>query len=76
MHLLFADPVWQLEEDFIAGLGLGVTEVEVAVTSDSARQLHVLLLNCKTLGVDGAQVNVLQEAYDLGLGSFLGCYKR
>ena len=48
----------------------------MAIASDSARQLQVLLLNGKTFGVDGAQVGVLEEAYDVGLGSFLECYKR
>ena len=71
LQLLLVVGVGQLQEHLIASLGLSVTEVVMAVASDSARQFHVLLLNSKTLGVDGAQVGVLEQAHDVGLGGFL-----
>ncbi len=71
IHLLLVTVVWQLEEDFITRLGLGVTEVKVAITSDPSGELHVLLLDGQALRVDRAEVGVLEEADDVGLGGFL-----
>ena len=39
--------------------------------TDTASQLDVLWHDCDTLGVDGAQVGVFEESYEVGLGSFL-----
>ena len=37
----------------------------------SSRELNVLLLDCDALGVDGAQVCVVEEVDEEGLGCFL-----
>ncbi len=71
VHLLLFVRVGQLEEDFITSLGLGVTEIMVTIASDSARQFHVFFLDGKSLGVDSAQIGVLEQAHDVGLGGFL-----
>jgi len=42
-----------------------------ALSADSAGELDVLGHNSDTLGVDGAQVGVLEEADQVSLGSFL-----
>ena len=52
-------------------LWLAVNEVEVAVTTDAASKLHVLLHNCLALGVDGTQVGILEESHDVGFCCFL-----
>ena len=62
---------WKGEEDLVSGLGLEIAVVEVAVTTDSPGEVHVLLLDCHALGVDGAEVGVLEDADDVGLGGFL-----
>ena len=38
---------------------------------DTTCQLHVFWHDCDTLGVDGAQVGVFEEADQVGLGGFL-----
>ena len=42
-----------------------------ALTADSASELHVLGHDGNSLGVDGAEVGVLEETDHVGLGSFL-----
>ena len=42
-----------------------------ALATDTAGQLNVLGHDGHTLGVDGAQVGVLKQANQVGLGSFL-----
>ena len=42
-----------------------------ALTTDSAGELHVLGHDGDSLGVDGAEVGVLEDADDVGLGGFL-----
>merc|ERR1712025_897442 len=42
-----------------------------ALTTDSAGELHVLGHDGHTLGVDGAEVGVLEETDHVGLGGFL-----
>ena len=61
--------VWsirQLQEDFIAGLWLEVSVVDVSVSTDSSCEVHVLLLHGDALGMDGAKVGVLEDSYDVG----------
>ena len=41
------------------------------LTTDTTSQLDVLWHDCNTLGVDGAQVGVLEETDEVGLGGFL-----
>jgi len=43
----------------------------VAITTDASSEVHVLLLDGHTLGVDGTKVSVLEETDDVGLGSLL-----
>ena len=42
-----------------------------ALTADSAGELHVLGHDGDTLGMDGAEVGVLEDTDDEGLGGFL-----
>ena len=42
-----------------------------ALTADAAGELHVLRHDRDTLGVDGAQVGVFEEANEVGFGGFL-----
>ena len=42
-----------------------------ALTADAAGELHVLRHDGDTLGVDGAQVGVFEEADEVGFGGFL-----
>lgn len=41
--------------------------------SDTASQLDVLRHNCDTLSMDGAQVGVFKETYQVGFTGFLQC---
>ena len=42
-----------------------------ALSTDASGHLNVLGHDCDTLGVDGAQVGVLEETDQVGFGSFL-----
>ena len=42
-------------------------------TTDTPGQLDVLGHNGDTLGVDGAQVGVLEQSYEVGFGGLLQC---
>ena len=65
--------VGQLPEDLIASLGDVVAVVQVSVSSDSSGEQEILLHDGLSLGVDSAQVGVLEESDEVGLGSFLDC---
>ena len=41
------------------------------LSADTAGELDVLGHDGDTLGVDGAQVGVFEESYEVGFGSFL-----
>ena len=43
----------------------------MAITPNASSEVHVLLLDGHTLGVDGTKVSVLEETDDVGLGSLL-----
>ena len=58
--------VGQLEEDFVTGLWLEVSVVDVSVSTDSSCEVHVLLLDGDALGMDGAEVGVLEDSNDVG----------
>ena len=59
--------VGQLKEDFVAGLWLEISVVDVSVSTDSSGQVHVLLHDSHSVGMDGAKVGVLEDAHDVGL---------
>ena len=71
LELVGVASVGQGQEELFAGLRLGVAEVEVAVASDPPCQVHVFLLDRDALGMDGAEVGVLEDTDDVGLGGFL-----
>jgi len=50
---------------------VSIKNISVAFTTDSAGELDVLGHDGHTLGVDGAQVGVLEETNEVGLGGFL-----
>ena len=60
--------VRQLVEGLVAGLGGHVSEVVHLVTSDSPSEVHVLLHHCHSVGVDSAQLGVLENSYQVSLG--------
>ena len=66
-----AGVVGQGQEDLVVGLRLGVAEVKVAVASDPPCQVHVFLQDGDALGMDGAEVGVLEDTDDVGFGGFL-----
>ena len=68
---LVAAGVGQREENFVAGLGLVVDVVKVAVASDAASKYHVLLHYRLAVGMDRAQVSVLEDTNKVGLSGFL-----
>ena len=45
--------------------------VALALCADAASELDVLWHDRDALGVDGTQIGVLEEAYQVGLGCFL-----
>ena len=47
------------------------TEIVVGLTSDSPGELHVLLHDGHSLGVDAAQVGILEDSDQVSLGGFL-----
>ena len=60
-----------MKEDLIASLGLHVTEVKVAISTDASCEVHVFLLDGDTLGVDGTQVSVFEKTGDVGFRCLL-----
>ena len=70
-HLLLFVVVRKLIELLIAGLRHGVAEVVVVVASDSPGEVHVLLHHGHSVGVNGAQVGVLEDAGQVGLRALL-----
>ena len=75
-HLLdIAGALRQREEDLISSLRLSITEVSILVASDAPGKVHVLLLHSHALGVDGAQVRVLEQTDNVGLRSLLESLK-
>ena len=71
LELVGVAGVGQAQEELIALLRLGVAVVEVTVASDPPCQVHVFLLDGDALGMDGAEVGVLEDTDDVGLGGFL-----
>ena len=63
--------VGQLVEDLFAGLGLVVSVVKEALTADSSGEVHVLLHDCDSLGMDGAQVSVFVDTNHVRLQGLL-----
>jgi hypothetical protein len=53
------------------GAGREATLRSSTLSSETTGELHVLGLDGDTLGVDGAQVGVLEERDEVGLGSLL-----
>ena len=71
-HLLrVAGIVGQREENLITCLGLCVSKVELAITSDAPCKVHILLLNSDALSMDRTEVCILEQTNDVGLGSLL-----
>lgn len=71
LHLLLLVEVGELVEDLVAGLGLKVAVVVESLPADSSGELEVLLLDGHSLGVDGAQLGILEETGQVALGGFL-----
>ena len=71
MFLVDGTAVGQLQEDLAAIFGLLVAKIEVAITSDSSREHHVLLHDSLPLSVNCAQVGVFKKTDDVGFGSLL-----
>ena len=63
--------VGQLEEDLITCLGLQVSEVVHPVTADSPGKFHVLFHDSHSFGMDGAEIRVLKDTDNVGLGRLL-----
>ena len=68
-HLLLVPG--KAEMDLIALLGRVVSEVEMAVSADASGEDHVFLLHGDALGVDAAEVGVLEQSHDVGFGGLL-----
>ena len=71
LHVLLVVGVGEGKEDLVASLGLHVSVVEVAISSDATGQVHVFLLDGDALGVDRAQVGVFEQTHDVGFGGLL-----
>ena len=70
-HVLLLVVVGQLVEDLISLLGLEISVVLEPLTADSSGELHVLLHDRDSVGMDGAEVGVLEESDKVHLSSFL-----
>ena len=70
-HLILLVVVGQLIEDLVAGLGLEVSVVVEALAADSAGKVHILLHHGHSVGVDGAQVGILEETGQVALSCLL-----
>jgi hypothetical protein len=63
--------VGQLIEDLLAGLGLEVAEVLEALAADSPRQVHVLLHDRDSVGVNRAEIRILEQPGEVALSGLL-----
>lgn len=70
-HVLLLVVVGESVEDLITVLGLEISVVVESLTADSSGQLDVLLHDGHSVGVDGAQVGVLEETDEIHLSGFL-----
>ena len=58
-------------EDLLTGLGLQVAVVLEALSTDAPRELHVLLHDGDSIGVNRAEISILEESGQVTLSSFL-----
>ena len=65
LHLFDSIGVGQGKEDLLTSLGLHIGVVVVAVAPDASGKIHVLFLNSDALGMDSAQVGVLEQAHNV-----------
>ena len=71
LHLVFVVGVRQSIEALVSGLWHGVDVVTLVVASDSSGQLHVFSHHGDSVGVDGTEVGVFEEASEIGFSGFL-----
>ena len=71
VHVGLVGGVGERVEDFLAGLGLEVTEVLEALSADAPCELHVFFHDGDSIGVNRAEVGVLEETGQVALCSFL-----
>ena len=62
IHSILLVSVGKLVEDLVSSLGLFISVVQCSLTSDSSCQDEVLLHDCHSVSMDGAQVCVLKES--------------
>ena len=72
---LFIRCVWQREKDFLTILWLVISVIKIPVTSNSAREIHVLLHDGLSLGVNCAQISIFKESNNVGFSGFLESIK-
>ena len=71
VHVSLVRGIGERVEDLLTGLGLEVAEVLEALPADAPRELHVLLHDGDSVGVNRAEIGVLEESGQVTLGGFL-----
>ena len=71
LHALLLVVVGQLDELLVAELGHVIREVVVVIAADASRQLQILLHYRDALGVDSAQLRVLEDTHEVSLSGLL-----
>jgi len=70
-HSLWYVSVWKGDEVFSASLLHQVAMIVVGITSDSASKFHVFSHQSDSVGMDGAEVSIFEDAYEVCFGGFL-----
>ena len=71
LHAFLIVAVWKHVEDFVAALGLKVTVVVEALTTETTSEVEILLHHGHAGGMDGTQVGVLEETGQVALSCLL-----
>jgi hypothetical protein len=71
LHVGLVGGIGERVEDLLTGLGLEVTEVLEAFPADAPSELHVFLHDGDSVGVNRAEIGILEESGQVTLSSFL-----
>ena len=74
-HAFWDVSIWKLVECLLSGFWNSINVIVVMISSDSSGELHVFLHDGGSLGVDGAEVGVLEDTDEISLRCFLKGYE-
>ena len=70
-HSILERGVGQRVENLVTSLGDVVSVVKVLVSADSSGDVHVLFHESDAIGMNGAEIGVLEHTCEIGFSRFL-----